>query len=339
MRKSILSAVLAAAIGAAVAAGAAVLAFGGSTTAPTKTSLGSTADVGTRTVANSTPSATEIYKTDTNGIVAIKVVTTEGEDSGTGIVLNQEGLILTNDHVVKGAQRITVSRAVEASKAPTRTATLVGEEANKDVALIKIDPSGMGLHPLTLVSSSNVEVGDTVYALGNPYNLDATLTKGIVSALDREIQAPDGAKITGVIQTDAALNPGNSGGPLLNAEGKVIGLDSQIASDAAQTSTSQPGSTGVGFAESSNSVVEAVKKIEKGEGVSYESATQSQLSEAQRAYGASPYGASPYGTGSPYGAGSPYRQSEAEAETEGASPYGYSYGESPYGEAGTVIVP
>ena len=160
-----------------------------------------------------------------------------------------------------------------------------------------------------------------MYALGNPYNLDATLTQGIVSALNREIQAPDGAKITGVIQTDAALNPGNSGGPLLNAEGKVIGLDSQIASDAAQTTTSQPGSTGVGFAESSNTVVAAAKKIEKGEGVSYESAMRARVSEAQHAYG----------TGSPYG------EAREEASPYGYSPYGYGAGGS--SEAGTLIVP
>ena len=111
----------------------------------------------------------------------------------------------------------------------TRTATLVGEEANQDLALIRIDPAGLGLKPLRLVSSSSVQVGDSVYAIGNPYGLDETLTRGIVSALDREIAAPDGSKITGAIQTDAALNPGNSGGPLLNEQGEVIGVNSQIA--------------------------------------------------------------------------------------------------------------
>ncbi|MHB1999119.1 MAG: S1C family serine protease [Solirubrobacteraceae bacterium] len=323
MRKAMVSAVLAAAVGAAVAAGAVVLAFGGTTRVVRTTSAGSAANAGsTRPVSeSSTLSASEIYKSDSSGIVAIKALTAEGEDSGTGIVLNGEGLILTNDHVVKGAQRITVTRAIEASKGPSKTATIVGEEANKDVALIKINPSGMELHPLTVASASKVEVGQTVYALGNPYNLDATLTKGIVSALNREIEAPDGAKITGVIQTDAALNPGNSGGPLLNDEGKVIGLDSQIASDAAQTSTSQPGSTGVGFAESSNAVIEAVKKIKKGEGVSYGAATRSTLTERQREYG----------TRSPYA---------SEGEAEANSPYGsYSYGESRSGESGSVIVP
>ncbi|MGH2911887.1 MAG: S1C family serine protease [Solirubrobacteraceae bacterium] len=98
-----------------------------------------------------------------------------------------------------------------------------------------------------LVSSGSVQVGDTVYALGNPYGLDETLTKGIVSALDREIAAPNGAAIKGAIQTDAPLNPGNSGGPLLNSQGDVIGVNSQIASEATRSEGSQPGSTGVGF--------------------------------------------------------------------------------------------
>ena len=123
-----------------------------------------------------------------------------------------------------------------------------------------------------------MQVGDSVYAIGNPYGLNETLTRGIVSALGREISAPDGAKITGAIQTDAALNPGNSGGPLLNEEGLVIGVNSQIASDAASVAGSQPGSTGVGFAISSNTVAQAIKTIEAGNGVSYASATQGRRS-------------------------------------------------------------
>ena len=149
----------------------------------------------------------------------------------------------------------------------------------------------MGLKPLKLASSSSVQVGDSVYAIGNPYGLDETLTRGIVSALGREISAPDGAKITGAIQTDAALNPGNSGGPLLDEQGEVIGVNSQIASDAASSAGSQPGSTGVGFAISSNTVAQAIKKIEAGNGVSYASATQSQPNPKAATGARSPYGA------------------------------------------------
>ena len=120
---------------------------------------------------------------------------------------------------------------------------------------------------MKLAGIGGVEVGDQVFAIGNPYGLEETLTKGIVSALNREISAPNGAKITGAIQTDAALNPGNSGGPLLNGRGEVIGVNSQIASDAASVNGSQAGSTGVGFAISSNTIAAAVKKIEAGQGV------------------------------------------------------------------------
>lgn len=224
-----------------------------------------------REAASTTLTATQIYQRDSAGVVAIKAVTSVGGDSGTGIVLNDEGLILTNDHVVAGASSLTV--AVKGSSSETRTATLVGEEANADLALIRVDPSGLGLKPLSLVSSSPVQVGDSVYAIGNPYGLEETLTRGIVSALGREIAAPDGAKISGAIQTDAALNPGNSGGPLLNEQGDVIGVNSQIASDAARGAGSQPGSTGVGFAISSNTVARAVKTIESGKGVPSASAS------------------------------------------------------------------
>jgi putative serine protease PepD len=186
-------------------------------------------------------------------------------------------------------------------------------------------------------------VGDAVYAIGNPYGLDETLTRGIVSALGREISAPDSAKITGVIQTDAALNPGNSGGPLLDEQGQVIGVNSQIASDAASVAGSQPGSTGVGFAISSNTVARAVKTIEAGKGVSAAAARAG--SQSERVAGTP----SPYGSRSPYGSSNPYAEAEApgsssEAHTEAGSEggeAGSSRSESPGagGEGRVVIVP
>ncbi len=252
-----------------------------------------------REVSSAALTATQIYQRDSTGVVSIRAVTSEGEDEGTGIVLNEQGLILTNDHVIKGARSLTVDASGASKK--TTGATILGEEANQDLALVRVNPTGLGLKALTLTSSSSVQVGDGVYAIGNPYGLEETLTRGIVSALGREIAAPDGAKIAGAIQTDAALNPGNSGGPLIDAQGDVIGVNSQIASDAAQTEGSQPGSTGVGFAISSNTVAAAVKKIEAGEGVTYASATegaaQAEGGEGQQ----SPYGSSPYGSRSPYG--------------------------------------
>jgi putative serine protease PepD len=293
---------MAALVGAVVAGGAVLLSSAGDRSSTTTTRSASTAATssGTRRVVDSTaPTATEIYQRDSTGVVAIKAITAKGEDEGTGIVLNEKGLILTNDHVIAGATSITVE--ANGSSSMTRVAKVVGEEANQDLALISVNPSGLGLKALTLASSTPVQVGDSVYAIGNPYGLEETLTRGIVSALGREISAPDGNKITGAIQTDAALNPGNSGGPLLNEEGEVIGVNSQIASDAASVEGSQPGSTGVGFAISSDTVAEVVKKIEAGQGVTYASvqpsATESEVSPyAQRgASGEEAEEVSPYG--------------------------------------------
>jgi putative serine protease PepD len=300
---------LAAMLGAAVASVAAVVLSGGSSsrTGSVTASSNGVKSTGTRrAVASTGLTATQIYKQASAGVVAIKAVTSQGADSGTGIVLNDKGLILTNDHVVAGASSLTV--AAKGSSSLMRSATLVGEEANQDLALIKVDPSGLGLKPLSLASSKSAQVGDSVYAIGNPYGLDETLTRGIVSALGRSISAPNGAKITGAIQTDAALNPGNSGGPLLNDEGQVIGVNSQIASQAASVGGSQPGSTGVGFAVSSDTVAQAVKAIEAGRGVSSGSTSRRAVqgegvqregegSEARSPFGARQRGESPGGAG------------------------------------------
>ncbi len=280
--KRIIAPMLLAAMLGALAAFAGLLLVGsparsGSSSAGSALPTASSSTAGRRRNASSTSSTTlnasEIYKRDAAGVVLIKSTTADGGDLGTGIVLNNKGLILTNAHVVSGTEGLTVT--ADGSGGTTRTAKLVGEEANSDLALIQVEPSGLGLKPLSLVSSSSVQVGDAVYAIGNPYGLDETLTRGIISALNREIQAPDGSKITGTLQTDAALNPGNSGGPLIDDEGNVIGVNSQIASDAARTEGSQPGSTGVGFAISSDTVASVIRKIEAGEGVSAASASGS----------------------------------------------------------------
>jgi putative serine protease PepD len=330
---------LAALLGAAVASvGAIIVGNRSSSSAPTTTaaSRSSVSSTGARRDASSAAlTATQIYKQTSTGVVAIKAVTAEGEDSGTGIVLNNKGLILTNDHVIAGASSLMV--AANGSSSVTRTATLVGEEANSDLALIKVDPSGLGVKPLSLASSSSLQVGDSVYAIGNPYGLDETLTRGIVSALNRSISAPDGANISGAIQTDAALNPGNSGGPLLNEEGHVIGVNSQIASDAASVAGSQPGSTGVGFAISSNTVAQVVKKIEAGEGVASSSSTRSTV-QTERSSQASPYGnQSPYGSQSPYG----HVEEGAQSSEAGAGKSGVEGPEAavPGGQGQVMIVP
>jgi putative serine protease PepD len=292
MRRRLPPLILAAMLGAVVAA-VLVSALGaraaGRAKAPVTTSSSSGPGVSStsgaakaETVANTSLSATQIYAGDSAGVVSITARRAEGGDEGTGIVLNENGLILTNDHVVAGATSIAIGVGSGSSKV-TREAKLVGEEANDDLALIRVDPSGLGLKALKLGTPASLRVGEQVYAIGNPYGLEETFTRGIVSALDREIQAPDGAKIGGAIQTDAALNPGNSGGPLLNGAGEVVGVNSQIASDAGGAG-GQPGNTGVGFAISSTTVASAVNKIEAGNGVSYSSAVRAAL-EAQRQAG------------------------------------------------------
>jgi S1-C subfamily serine protease len=177
-----------------------------------------------------------------------------GVATGSGFLIDTEGHIVTNNHVVEGADRVEVKLG---SSDKTYTAEVVGTDPATDVALLKVDAPADSLHPLALGDSSNVEVGEPVVAIGNPFGLDRTVTSGIVSALQRQIQAPNGFSISHVIQTDAAINPGNSGGPLIESEGKVIGINSQI-----QTGGSGNGNVGIGFAVPINTAREVVQQIE-----------------------------------------------------------------------------
>ena len=179
----------------------------------------------------------------------------KGVATGSGIVISANGTILTNYHVVENAIKVTVSfekgKAVEAQ--------VVGKDPSNDLAVLRIPTDGLTLHPLTLGDSSAVTVGDPVYAIGNPFDLERTLTTGVISALQREITAPNGFTIDNVLQTDAPINPGNSGGPLLNAEGQVIGINSQI-----ETGGSGGGSVGIGFAVPINTAKSEISQLEKG---------------------------------------------------------------------------
>jgi S1-C subfamily serine protease len=169
--------------------------------------------------------------------------------TGSGFVVRADGLIVTNDHVIDGARSVLVSFGANLDQ--SRPAKVVATDPSHDLALLKLDATALKLAPLALGNSTGVQVGDPTYAIGNPYGLDRTLTTGVVSALQRSITAPNGVSIAHVIQTDAALNPGNSGGPLLDGAGRVIGVNSQIAS---ATGTGQGGSVGVGFAVPSDTV-------------------------------------------------------------------------------------
>jgi S1-C subfamily serine protease len=195
----------------------------------------------------------QIYEKDSPGVAFIRAESTprepsplnpfpqpdQGTASGSGFVIDEEGHILTNAHVVAGAQDIQVTLGADEDPVD---AELVGRDTSTDVAVIKVDPDEADLHPLSLGSSSDLQVGDPVVAIGNPFGLERTVTTGIVSALQRQIQAPNGFTISDVVQTDASINPGNSGGPLLDQNGQVIGINSQIAT------AGGGGSVGVGFA-------------------------------------------------------------------------------------------
>ncbi len=179
----------------------------------------------------------------------------QGTASGSGIVIDDSGTILTNYHVVENAVKVTVS--LENKK--TVNAQVVGKDPSNDLAVLRIPTDGLTLHPLTLGNSSGVQVGDPVLAIGNPFGLDRTLTTGVISALQRQITAPNGFTISNVLQTDAPINPGNSGGPLLDSAGRVIGINSQI-----ETGGSSNGSVGIGFAVPINTAKNEISELEKG---------------------------------------------------------------------------
>jgi S1-C subfamily serine protease len=161
-----------------------------------------------------------------------------GNASGSGFVIDKEGHLLTNNHVVEGASEVSVKLGASEE---SYDAEVVGADPATDVALLKVEAPAEELHPLTLGRSADVEVGDPVVAIGNPFGLDRTVTSGIISALQRQIQAPNGFSISHVLQTDAAINPGNSGGPLINEAGEVIGINAQIATGGGG------GNVGIGF--------------------------------------------------------------------------------------------
>jgi putative serine protease PepD len=158
--------------------------------------------------------------------------------TGSGFVADAQGHIVTAAHVVDGASKITI----RFSDGTTRVATLQGKDDATDIAVLKVDPSGLTLHPLELGSSAALKVGDELAAIGSPFGYASSISTGIVSGLDRTIEAPNGFTVAHAIQTDAALNPGNSGGPILDAEGRVVGVADQIATGGTEQSA------GVGFA-------------------------------------------------------------------------------------------
>ena len=230
--------------------------------------LGDSSTTGVATAALAAPTTAEtpasehslspeaIYRRVAPGVVVITDVQTERvpptffspaqtqkvDALGSGFVVDTKGDIVTNDHVVQHATGIRVGFS---SGAPY-PAKVVGTDPSTDIAVLRVEAPASALHPLAFADSSTIQVGDSAYAVGNPFGLDRTMTGGMVSAVGRDIQAPNGLTIPDAIQTDAAINHGNSGGPLLDREGRVIGINDQIESGAVD------GNVGVGFAISSN---------------------------------------------------------------------------------------
>jgi putative serine protease PepD len=176
--------------------------------------------------------------------------------SGSGFVIDDEGHILTAAHVVDGASSISV----RFEDGTTSKATVVGRDESNDVALLKVDPSGLTLHPLALGSSDSLQVGDAVAVIGDPFGYERSLSTGVVSGVDRTIESSNGFSIDHAIQTDAALNSGNSGGPVLDSNGRVVGIAEQIATGGSGSSTS----SGVGFAVPIDVVKSELSQLKSG---------------------------------------------------------------------------
>ena len=211
-------------------------------------------------------SVSDIYKAEGAGVVFIQARGTSsdspfglpenrgGTATGSGFVVDKEGTIITNAHVVEGSQDVSVRFDEDGDSVDAK---VVGRDPSSDIAVLEVDPDDAKLRPLPLGDSSKVEVGQPVVAIGNPFGFTRTVTTGIVSALQRQIEAPNGFPIRNVIQTDASINPGNSGGPLLDADGRVIGINSQIATGGSS------GSVGIGFAVPVNTAKSLLPQLKK----------------------------------------------------------------------------
>jgi S1-C subfamily serine protease len=275
-RTSILARGVALAVVAALGAGIALAVAGGlGKLGATKTVIEQQAAPATNAALQQAPAhgltPESIYKRDAPGVVQITATSTttapadpfgfstptqQTEQSlGSGFVIDKAGHIITNEHVIAGAQRVQVSF----SGNDQINATVVGKDPSTDVAVLKIDTHARALTPLALGNSDDVTVGDSVYAIGNPFGYARTLTSGLVSAVQRQITAPNSLPIDNAIQTDAAINHGNSGGPLIDTQGRVVGVTSQISTG----NTGQQGNVGIGFAIPINTVRSVAAQIIK----------------------------------------------------------------------------
>ena len=220
----------------ALGAGAGAVTYSVAHSSPTKTILAPVRVQDSQPTADSNGlSVGQIYRDVYRGVVEITVSTNqatptgnqEAQAQGSGFVIDSDGHIVTNEHVVDKATSVSV----KFWNGSSYKASVVGTDPSTDLAVIKVDAPSSVLHPIPVGDSNRLQVGDPVVAIGSPFGLEETVTSGIVSALHRQMQAPNSFTINDSIQTDAAINHGNSGGPLLNANGEVVGVNSQIAGD------------------------------------------------------------------------------------------------------------
>jgi putative serine protease PepD len=239
------SLLMAAVVGGVVAAGAVLLLDPNADESPSSAvATATTTSESARPRTGLSPNA--IYERAASAVVGIQA----GNASGTGFVIDAQGHVVTNEHVVDTAQEVEISFA----EGGTEQGRVIATDPSTDLAVIEVELSGHNVTPLQLDPSADVEVGDSVYAIGNPFGLERSLTAGIVSAINRAIEAPNGFTINDAIQTDAPVNQGNSGGPLLDDAGNVIGVVSQIASQSG-------GNVGIGYAVPSDTVRDVVDAL------------------------------------------------------------------------------
>ncbi len=199
-------------------------------------------------------------------VVAISTVTGTGartaEGLGTGVVIDKQGRLLTNYHVIEGARQVTV----EFADGTVVSGTVIGSDPGNDLAVVKINVPESALRPATLGDSDQTKPGESVFAIGNPFAQKFTVTSGIISAIDRESpgETASGRPVRGMLQTDAAVNPGNSGGPLFNAAGEVIGINTSI-----ENPTGQRVFVGIGFAVSSNTAERFLPDMIAGKAITH----------------------------------------------------------------------
>jgi putative serine protease PepD len=249
---------IAAVLAASVAGGAATATLIDAQARPSATVASTTVAARTVTSDGSSLSAAAIYTQASPGVVTITTQVqgrfgSSGQGTGSGLVVNTSGDIVTNAHVVSGAQQMQVTF----SNGQTVAATLVGINSTADLAVVHVSVPASSLHPVILGNSDSLLVGDTVYAIGAPFGLSESLTAGIVSGLHRANTGGGGNIPSNLVQVDAAINPGNSGGALLNTEGQVIGINESIESPV-------DGNVGVGFAIPSNTVSQLLPSLEGG---------------------------------------------------------------------------